>query len=337
MNFRVLLAVAWVALLPMKSFTQDVPKRAEALLEHARRLSDIRSPGAPAFRLEATFSFTGTDLETVPGTYTEVWASNSQWRRETVVKTSKRIEVGGPSKYWLLDDTDDFPQPATQLPSLLDILPSKSASLVFESITDPVQSDPPAECAITKPDAHILKSVFCFDRKSGVLMGRIFPEVRLGNTVNQSRDYGSFQKFGDFWFPRQIESREDRHKQLEVNVVELSAEPSPDPALFTPPPGALELGRCSDKLQLPVATFAPNSNLPLRLDLDDDSPVTLTLSLVVDTKGKPQNVRVLRPQHKDYEKSTVSLVRAWRFKPATCNGEPMPTMINVQVHAHLSR
>jgi hypothetical protein len=67
MNFRVLLAVAWVALLPMKSFTQDVPKRAEALLEHARRLSDIRSPGAPAFRLEATFSFTGTDLETGSG------------------------------------------------------------------------------------------------------------------------------------------------------------------------------------------------------------------------------------------------------------------------------
>jgi TonB family protein len=335
MNFRILLAVACVALLPARSFTQNVQQRAEALIDHARRLSDIRSPGAPAFRLKATFSFTGTDLDTVQGTYTEVWASDSQWRRETLVKTSKHIEVGGPSKSWLLDNTDDFPQPATQLSSLLDIFPSNSASLVFETIADQGQADPPAECAITKPDAHHLKSVFCFDKQSGVLLEKILPEVRLRNTVNQSRDYGSFRKFGDFWFPRQIETREDRHKQLEVSVVELSAEPSPDPALFTPPPGSVELGRCSDKLQLPVAIFTPDTSLPFRLD--DDSPVVVTLSLVVDTKGKPQNVRVLRPQHKDYEKSALSSVRVWRFKPATCNGEPMPTMINVQVDVPLSR
>jgi TonB family protein len=335
MNFRILLAVACVALLPARSFTQNVQQRAEALIDHARRLSDIRSPGAPTFRLKATFSFTGTDLDTVQGTYTEVWASDSQWRRETLVKTAKRVEVGGLSKSWLLDDTDDFPHPATHLPTLLDIFPSKSANLVFESITDYVQSDPPAECAITKPDARHLKSVFCFDKKSGVLLGKILPEVRLRNTVNLSRNYGSFQKFGDFWFPRQMEIREDRHKQLDVSVVELSAEPSPDPALFTPPPGSVELGRCSDKLQLPVAIFTPDTSLPFRLD--DYSPVVVTLSLVVDTKGKPQNVKVLRPQHKDYEKSALSSVRGWRFKPATCNGEPMPTIINVQVDVPLSR
>jgi TonB family protein len=335
MNFRILLAIACVALAPAQSFPQNVQQRAEALIDHARRLSDIRSPGAPAFRLKATFSFTGPDLETVHGTYTEIWASNSQWRRETVVKTSKRIEIGGPSKSWLLDDTDDFPQPATQLPGLLDIFPSKSSSLAFDSITDQGQPDHPAECAITKPDAHRLKSVLCFDKKTGLLLGSIFPEMRVRNTVNQSHDYGSFRKFGDFWFPRQIETREDRHKQIEVSVVELSAEPSPDPALFIPPPGAYELGRCQDKLQPPVAIFAPDSELFLRPD--DESPVTLTLSLVVDTKGKPQNVRVLRPEHKDYEKSALNSVRSWRFKSATCSGVPMPTMINVQVNVRPSR
>lgn len=61
----------------------------------------------------------------------------------------------------------------------------------------------------------------------------------------------------------------------------------------------------------------------------------VTVSLVVDIKGKPQNVRVLRRGRKNYDDSALSAVRAWRFKPATCNGDPMPIQINVEVDFRL--
>ncbi|MGA7928616.1 MAG: energy transducer TonB [Candidatus Sulfotelmatobacter sp.] len=339
MNLRVFLTVACLAL-PSASFAQsaaapgahseDVQTRAETLLDKARQLSDIRSPNAPAFRLKATFSFIGKDLETVQGTYSEVWVSNSQWSRETVVKDSRRVEVGGATRMWQLDNTEDFPEQAAQLPGLMNIFPPKSASFAFESIADQAEVDPPAECAITKLYLRHRKFAFCFDKKSGALLEKSFPETRPMNSVDISCNYGLFHKFGDRWFPREMACSEDRHKKIEANIAELSVEPSPDPALFTPPPGAIEIGTCS------VATFTPNpkSRFGFR---DEASAVSVMLSLVVDTKGKAQNVRVLRPGSKNYDKSALETVRRWRFQPGTCNGDPMPLQIRVEVDFRLYR
>jgi len=70
----------------------EAQKSAEALLDRARRLSDIRSLNAPPFRLKLTFSFTGKHLDTVQGIYDEVWISNSRWRRETTVSASSGLK-----------------------------------------------------------------------------------------------------------------------------------------------------------------------------------------------------------------------------------------------------
>jgi hypothetical protein len=74
-----------VTLLSAGSFVEDEHSKAQALLERARNLSDIRSPSAPAFRLKVAFNAITRDLATLDGTYTETWVSNTQWRRETVV------------------------------------------------------------------------------------------------------------------------------------------------------------------------------------------------------------------------------------------------------------
>jgi TonB family protein len=334
MNRRVLLTAACVVLLRLLSTAQDAQSRADAMLDKARQLSDIRSPNAPPFQLKATFSFIGTDLETVRGTYTEVWVSNSQWRREIVVKDLRRIEVAGATRIWLLDNTKDFPQQATQLPSLVSLFPPKSASFAFESIADHPEMNPPSDCALTRPDTRHLKAAFCFDKKSGALVVRIFPEVRLRNTVNNSCEYASFHKFGDFWFPNEMACYEDRHKKIEA-VLDLSAALSPDPALFAPLPDAIELGRCSEKLQPPVVKSVPS---PDRFaSRDEGPPVSVRVSLIVDTKGKPENVKVVNSGGAHFDELAVGNVRGWRFKPATCNGEPMPFQINVDVDFRMRR
>lgn len=343
MSLRIFPTVACFALLPSMCLAQNAPApgpgiqqdmqaHAEALLDKARQLSDIRSPSAPPFRLNATFSFIGADLETIQGTYTEVWVSDSQWRRETVVKDSQRVEVGGATRMWQLDNTEDFPEQAAQLPILINIFPSKSTKFLFESIADHPEMDPLAECAMTRPDSRHLKSAFCYDKKSGALLEKIFPEVRSRNTVANSCDYGSFRKFGDFWFPREMACFEDRHSKLNAKVIDLSLDSSPDPALFTPPPGATELGRCPVKLEPPRATDSPGPQWPVG---SRDQSSQVMLSLIVDSKGRPQNVKVVNSGGVRIDQAAVSAVHKWRFRPATCNGEPMPARINVQVDFRL--
>ena len=337
MNVRtIFLAIARLALFAPSVLAQEPLKpvveksetqiRSEALMERARHLSDIRSKNAPAFRLKATFTFVGKDLESAQGTYTEVWVSDSQWRRETVVNDLRRIEVGTLNRIWRLDNSKDFPETATRLPDLMNMFPSAFTTLAFESIADNTDPKPAEQCATTKSGPQQEKYRFCFDKKSGALLAKLSPEIRPKNMTDYSCFYGIFRKFGDSWFPREMACLEDKHRTLEAKVVELSAD-SPDLSLFTPPPGAIELGRCSGTSAHPVGTLNPEPRFPTGAHGNSSS---VALSLIVDTKGKPQHIKVSRSGGPGFDEAAVATVeQQWRFKPATCDGEPMPMEIGV--------
>jgi TonB family protein len=262
------------------------------------------------------------DLESQRGTYTEVWVSKLQWRRETVVRNWRRVEVGGPTGSWLLDNADDFPEAAASVPNVVGMFPSNSSDLIFGSIDDHqidehTDNDPPVVCAITVPDSLRVKSAYCFDAKVGVLLQRVSPQFRPGQLLAESCNYGSFQKTGVFWFPRKLVCFEDRHRKLDAEVVDFSLDPSPSPSLFTPPPGAVEIDSCPVKPEPPSTIFGPDPpghfGQYRRIDL----------SLVVDKKGRPQHVTVIRSRGTPFEEAAVHAVKAWRFLPGTCDGEPI--------------
>jgi TonB family protein len=117
-----------------------------------------------------------------------------------------------------------------------------------------------------------------------------------------------------------------------VNIVELSAEASPDIALFTPPAGAIEMGNCLVKPEPPKPVSTPDPRFPMG---SRDRSAMVTLSLIVDAKGKTQYVRVTRSGGKSFDDQAASTVRDWKFKPATCNGEPVGTQISVEIHYQL--
>ena len=303
-----------------------VQERAEALLERARHLSDIRAKDAPAFRLKATFSFVGDNLDPVEGTYTETWVSDSQWRREAVIGNLRQIDVGGSGKHWLASP-DEFPEQANALPSLMVFLPPASLDLAFAFIRERTASDVTADCAFSRPVIENLQFVFCFEKKSGVLLERVSPEKRPRNIVRTACDYGTFRKFGDYAFPREVVCFEDRHKKISASVVELSLEPPMNPSLFDPPAGAIEIGVCSGK-SMPPRLSINEFALP---GLDPERVAWLRIWFVVDIKGKPQDIRVLRSAAKSSNAKTVATVRNWRFKPGTCDGTPMPTPLTMEI------
>jgi TonB family protein len=309
----------------------DIQTRAEALMEKARKLSDIRAKNAPFFRIKATFSFVGKDLENEQGTYTETWVSDSQWRREIVIGNVHRLEVGTPNRIWRLDNSKDFPATATRLADLMNIFPSPATLFEFESIADNTDQKPAEQCATTKPGAQQEKYRFCFEQKSGALLAKLSPDIRPKNMTDYTCFYGIFRKFGDFWFPREMACLEDKHRRLEAKVEDLSAEPSPDATQFTPPAGAIELGSCLGTLVHAVATLTPSPGFPTGSQGVNSST---SLSLIVDMRGKPQQITVNRSGGKAFDEHAVAAVERWRFKPATCDGEPMPAEFRVEVEFH---
>jgi TonB family protein len=60
------------------------------------------------------------------------------------------------------------------------------------------------------------------------------------------------------------------------------------------------------------------------------------VSLVVDTRGNPQNVQVVHPLGKGLDEKAIEAVKQFRFTPATRNGiTPVPVKIAVQVEFRL--
>jgi len=323
-----LLAVSLSAQAPQKpeSPKSETQTRAEAFMERARHLSDIRAPDAPAFRLKATFSFVGDNLDTTEGTYTETWVSDSQWRRETVIGNLRHVEVGGADKRWLVYP-EDFPVQANKLPVMMSFLPPASLEIAFAFIRERATPDVTAECAFSKPVIASSQFVFCFEKKSGVLLEKVSPERRPRNVVSFSCEYGGFRKFGDYSFPREVACFEDQHKKISASIVELSIRPPIDPTLFERPAGAIELGHCSGKTVPP--TLSGSAAAPPGLDLDNVAWIDVWF--VVDTKGKPQDLRLLRSANKESHEKAQDTVRGWHFKPGACDGKPMPMPLTIRI------
>jgi len=326
--FRIAIVSAVCAGCCRISVAQDVQTRAEAMLKRAHELGDIRSPNAPPFRLTATFSIVGKDLTTVQGSYTEVWVSDTRWRHETVVNKLHRVEVVGSTRRWQLDGGDSFPERAARVGLELQFLPPAAAQFTFASIDDHSDKDPPYECAVSKRGAHLELDAFCFDKKSGILIETAVPELRptkLAETirpVEHTCSYGSFKRFRNFLFPREVECEEDGHKEISIKITSLVEEPSPDPALFTPPEGAMEDVNCHGVLVPPKSVMIPPPGRPR----PSQEPTKIFVKLTVDVKGHPQDPKVVESSgNKGKDRTAIETVQAWRFQPATCDGEPVPS------------
>jgi TonB family protein len=115
---------------------------------------------------------------------------------------------------------------------------------------------------------------------------------------------------------------------IEVRVLELLSEPSPDSASFVPPVGAKEQASCSGKLQAPRALYTPQPDYPINEPLPG-SPVVIWLIVGVD--GKPHDLKIIRSLGKTFDDRALAAVGRWTFKPSMCDGDPVPVQINVEM------
>ena len=59
---------------------------------------------------------------------------------------------------------------------------------------------------------------------------------------------------------------------------------------------------------------------------------TVKLQLVVNQKGEPRDIKLVRSLRKDLDKDAIDQVRRWRFQPAMREGKPVTRLIQVEVN-----
>jgi len=325
---KLLLLVGSALLISAACWAENKQQEGEMLIKYAEEVSNLRTPDAHPFRLLATFRLLGNGATAEQGSYMETWASPTSWRRESVLGAFHRTEVGGEKTRWILDSVEEVPGKAGQLGTLMHVgsirheLHSKVAA-IREEIVQGVQ----ARCIELK-GGTLGNETFCIDAQRGVLLEQKSPTLWMGTKSEYSCIYGQYEPFAGRMYPHHIECREGVHPGIEVTVNELASIPSPDSSLFAAPAGAKELANCPGKLQAPRALQTPDPVYPSGQNQPASPEV---LWLMVDRDGKPRDPKVVRSVGKAFDKPALEAVSRWMFKPATCDGEPTPVPISVEV------
>ena len=59
---------------------------------------------------------------------------------------------------------------------------------------------------------------------------------------------------------------------------------------------------------------------------------TAVVSMIVDQKGKPTEVKILKSAGTDMDENLLEAVSKYRFQPATVSNEPTPMEVDLEVH-----
>ncbi|MFY9852451.1 MAG: energy transducer TonB [Terracidiphilus sp.] len=136
-----------------------------------------------------------------------------------------------------------------------------------------------------------------------------------------------------------------------TNVLQLRSKPVQTLGPLPQPPeevaykSGASIGRDSDDVAVPRVRTGSGATAPVPLNTPEahfseeakraNYQGTCLLSLVVDSHGMPQNVRVVRKLGMGLDEKAVEAVNKYRFKPAMKDGQPVAAITAVAVEFHL--
>lgn len=95
------------------------------------------------------------------------------------------------------------------------------------------------------------------------------------------------------------------------------------------------LERIGNGVSVPVAIKTPEAKYT-REAREEKIEGACLVSIVVDAKGIPQNLKVVRPLGHGLDEAALAAVKKYRFKPAMKDGHPVAVAIMIEVNFKLT-
>jgi TonB family protein len=183
----------------------------------------------------------------------------------------------------------------------------------------------------------------CFDQIRGVAGAKALGKTRYcidpERSVVLRRDAGSnrmefsgYTPVGAAMAPRKVTIQNPSITNLEVRDISVSYQ-APDPARFAVPEQSIEIETCKDEQQpKPVSTPEPPYSDEARSKHHEE---TILLHAFVAADGSVPDVQVMNPTGDGLDINARDTVRTWKFKPATCSGQPVMAEMMLEVEFRL--
>lgn len=323
---RILSITVCMVICASSALAESKNKEAASLIQHAKQLSDIRAEGSAAFILKGDFKILRDPDHPLTGSYTEIWASSSLLRVEVSAGDLHSTKVINDRKQWELSAPSEIPK---DIGSAANSIAYRIDRFSLDSrgpakIIDRINGSGTFRCIVGQDDGFGGRQESCFDKSGGQLVAQSASFISQGGELVRSCFYSDFQKFGNKLFPRSIRCLEGERLLLDARIVQLTLQDPADKSVFAAFPGAKELPNCPVQPKNPEAIDSPN---PVGAT---GGPVVL--SLIVGTDGRPHDVKVVTSGGAAMDEGALAAVLRWRFKPGTCEGQPMESLINVAIH-----
>jgi hypothetical protein len=247
----------------------------------------------------------------------------------------RRIEVAADKQRWLLESGRMLPEEVRNLPAISAVGRFRPEVWKPEKIENRKFNGATVRCVETAPQVPMGwhagterdtgkagGPALCFDPSSGVLTAEIEPSKEI------SCFFSDYEKFGERLLPMSYQCIKDGRLTLDGKIVKLVMELNPDPASFALPGGVKEQTSCPDPLKPPRALYEPEPVAPSSSGL-----VVITMTVGID--DAPRDLAMQFSPNSKLEKSALEAVQQWRFKPATCDGEPVNSKFAVEVDMHV--
>lgn len=128
-----------------------------------------------------------------------------------------------------------------------------------------------------------------------------------------------------------VESQESKFESMSSRPTDLRTLGSEVDTIETDDPSVFGVGHGVQPPKL-LQRFDPEFSEPARAVRYQG---TMTLGLILDKEGVPQKLQILSPLGCGLDLKAIQAVSAWRFQPATKDGEPVAVKIAVEVNFHL--
>lgn len=308
-----IIAFVCLLLIAPSATAKDADQRAaaEALLQKARELGDIRPPGGPPFRLTARFRLLNTKQGQVDGKYELHWVSDQVWKEEFKVRADSEVRVGAPGKYYRSRTWQYLPNGLGQIAVALRYRPpvlrqDQKIRLVERKSGDRIR----LQCVEIKDAYRGSPPLACVATDSGALQQA------------WDAEYRDFAPFGEKLFPRTILISTGGRWIAEARIETLDFLPGPPPTL-QPQRGWEELPGCFDPR--PPHLIQRESPKYPRAAMERRLRGEVYFSVFIDPEGNVVTPLMTYASHPLFEEGSIpAALKRWRYEPATCDGTAVP-------------
>jgi len=295
-----------------------------AFIQEAESKFDIFS--LSSFEMMATIHIENKG-RMLDGSYRFFWNGPAQWREEIAFPGYGEVQIGGRGVVFLKRSTDFEPVRIEQLHTTLGF--GSSGASFFDLDPHPDESiENIQEQSVNGLRARCAKIVRTVAQEKHER--RVCVDIAAGTIVRPEGFHDTeIAPVGTKAYPRRLTFMEDGKPTVSIEITELKTVEGIPASVFESPLGATARPGCMNPRR-PIPILKVDADYPLQ-ERRNRVQGQVDVYAVIGLDGVPKQLAIARGVSPTLNRQSMNAISRWRFKPATCGGNPVDVEMLISV------